>query len=109
MTYKDHGDCDKFCHPPDRDCSPELARPGCYCEDGYVRLGESAPCVLPEDCVKCGEHMVFEWCGTPCPKICGIPEPIHCNFGCGRGCFCKKPYILKSLDSLECVLEQDCP
>ncbi|KAK9680765.1 hypothetical protein QE152_g38841 [Popillia japonica] len=68
MTYKFDGGCDEFCDPsPDRICSVETSRPGCYCDPGYVRLGESSPCVLPEDCVECGENMFYQWCGTPCP------------------------------------------
>lgn len=109
MTYKFDGGCDEFCDPsPDRICSVETSRPGCYCDPGYIRLGESSPCVLPEDCVECGENMFYQWCGTPCPKYCGM-IPSRCGFGCRRGCFCREPYVFESQNSTECVLESECP
>ncbi|KAK9680331.1 Trypsin Inhibitor like cysteine rich domain [Popillia japonica] len=111
QTYRHCGHCDRVCRPRTKSCSPDASEPGCYCQHGYLRQSENpnSPCVLPRDCMKCGKNQVYSSCGTACPKFCGRIEPMACILICVEGCFCKPPYILKSSNSTECVLEKDCP
>ncbi|XP_077312345.1 uncharacterized protein LOC143933353 [Lithobates pipiens] len=56
-------------------------------------------------------HQVWNSCGTACPDNCQNYRDVNrpCAKICGRGCFCRKPYVFKNGDSGPCTHWKLCP
>ena len=38
--------------------------------------------------VECPPGMVYQQCGSLCPRTCDTAETTNCQSGCAGGCFC---------------------
>ncbi|XP_071940936.1 SCO-spondin-like, partial [Antedon mediterranea] len=89
----------------------ELCVPKCDCPHGMVpRELDSIECVLPEQCnAHCASDLVFNPCGSACPVTCdnlsNIPACIEL---CVPKCDCPPGMVPRELDSIECVLPEQC-
>ncbi|KAI5645184.1 trypsin inhibitor like cysteine rich domain-containing protein [Phthorimaea operculella] len=85
-------------------------KPGCTCDDGYVRA-DNGTCIPIKQCPSCGgDENAQNGCGN-CRKTCSnynSDEPQICLEYCDlNGCDCKDGYVLDEILN-KCVLPVDC-
>ncbi|CAL1262467.1 unnamed protein product, partial [Larinioides sclopetarius] len=123
-VYKYCGGCDQYCNIEQVFCTADC-RPGCYCQDGYVRLFQGGTCIPIKTCpapqgsdfsvventgYQCNENEVFQQCGVgwECEDFCGR-GPNDCAY-CQTGCYCKAGYIRSGPEyDAVCIPEDQCP
>ncbi|KAJ3659791.1 hypothetical protein Zmor_011462 [Zophobas morio] len=92
-----------------RQCS-DVCVEGCFCKEGFVRAGESGPCVPRASCKnvpQCAANEIYTKCAPLCPPTCEEKEPKPCLDKCLDGCVCKEGYI-RSVTGGACVPEDTC-
>ncbi|CAL1262478.1 unnamed protein product, partial [Larinioides sclopetarius] len=136
-VYKYCGGCDQYCNIEQVFCTADC-RPGCYCQDGYVRLFQGGTCIpiktcpapqgsdfsvventgpdqvvelspIEEDAYQCGENEVFQQCGV------GWECEDYCGRGsnacayCQPGCYCSTGYTRSSPEyDATCIPANQC-
>ncbi|KAF7489611.1 hypothetical protein SSS_10529 [Sarcoptes scabiei] len=87
--------CDPTCWQPygNRDC-PFVLRPGCVCNEGYVRTHKNGKgkCVRLKHCKHCPQHERKVLCRGHCQPTCKKPHP-KCSLKCKKGCRCKLGFV----------------
>ncbi|XP_077547915.1 uncharacterized protein LOC144160521 isoform X1 [Haemaphysalis longicornis] len=113
--------CSSLCPPtcrrpvPKR-CPKVCAGEGCVCKPGFVvKKWEPLICVRPERCPgrrkKCkGPNQVYTRCRRRCAPSCFTRRHRYCGKGCiGRGCVCKRGFVVLQWRPLVCVRRNQCP
>ncbi|XP_075250505.1 uncharacterized protein LOC142342809 isoform X2 [Convolutriloba macropyga] len=100
-------DCGLSCF---ESCSPNIRRrcrgkclPGCYCKEGFARVGNK--CVPLTSCPLCDlvANRVFKDCGVE--KSCFSELDRFDNLTCASGCFCMDGYLEYEG---RCIAESEC-
>ncbi|XP_055677618.1 zonadhesin-like [Lutzomyia longipalpis] len=98
--------CDESCDKPEGSCKYEICEKGCFCINGYKRVG--GVCVPLSNCPppKCADpNEVYTTCGKSCNEDCKKSSD-DCKYdACQKGCFCANGY--KRVRG-RCVPEEDC-
>ncbi|CAB3243926.1 unnamed protein product [Arctia plantaginis] len=110
--------CSQLGFPIDCKTSTSLAapnsscpgKPGCVCDNGYVR-DRTGKCIPPEKCPSCGgDPNAVTGCGNHCGRRCSDHKhknrmcPLYCIF---NSCMCRDGFVYD--DNLgKCVRPKDC-
>ncbi|GFU47623.1 CLUMA_CG016437, isoform A [Nephila pilipes] len=115
--YEHWDECNAHCQ---KNCSnykksfpcPLMCKPGCICDEGYVR-GPDGNCIPIIECPKtegspnCPPNEHYELCGSICPITC-FEEERRCPYNCCKeGCFCNKGLVRRP--DGKCVVREECP
>lgn len=79
----------------------------CFCKDGYVYDSWKSQCLLPGDCLMCGENQVIDYSG--CVQTCDNFSLDCTDITYQAKCYCKNGYVLVSNASSECIPVTSCP
>lgn len=101
-------------------CVPAPSCPGYTCDaplcsPGFVLTLHTDPVTGCELCPTCepppppapGSGLVWNDCGSACPRTCENPDPQMCTMNCVAGYFCADPTLLRLGDA--CVTRDACP
>ncbi|CAH0674072.1 unnamed protein product [Spodoptera exigua] len=112
--------CPATCSSPNAfPCKRMCLEVGCECKPGYLKLNETGPCVLPDECPggnPCGESGRFVDCKVDCPNsYCPIDDSRDTTFcdpsadSCLPGCICNLNHKKRSYEDPTCIVSSDCP
>ncbi|KAG9465308.1 zonadhesin-like [Eleutherodactylus coqui] len=101
--------CWSTCDNPQKKLCNRICRAGCYCESGFLELGDL--CIKKEDCLECTGNRTYTQCGPACADTCSnwFVEDKICMAMCRPGCTCKPGYVFPDDKRDRCILPKDCP
>jgi len=73
----------------------------------YLNLMEVQVHGREDDREECSGDLVFSYCHSPCPRVCGVQQPVVCPDMCNAGCEC--PSGLYRTEDDRCVEQIYCP
>uniref|UniRef100_A0A1B0GHG8 EGF-like domain-containing protein n=2 Tax=Lutzomyia longipalpis TaxID=7200 RepID=A0A1B0GHG8_LUTLO len=98
--------CSEECNVPEKFCKKEPCVEGCFCINGYKRVGDV--CVPVSNCPppKCSKpNEVYTTCGKSCNEDCTKSWEDCTGEQCHEGCFCAKGY---KRVRRRCIPEEEC-
>lgn len=88
---------------------PDVCKPNCRCNEGYVRDYNNI-CIRPEECCK-EPNTEMVSCPNPCPGgTCLEPEFEPCKRACQPfGCQCREGFVKTNSTDATCIALHECP